>query len=96
MRSPSAPAAAGRHVRRTFLTLNAVPLGIGVVLSCSTALTAVQVYGRLTLGVVWGLVQLAVFLGSVWWYEDRSTRLAEPRRSSSPASARQEPGAVTR
>ncbi|MGW2014688.1 hypothetical protein [Streptomyces sp. NPDC001927] len=69
MRSPSVPAPAGRHVRRTFLTVNAVPLGVGIVLSCSTALTGVQVYGRLTLGVVWATLQLCVFLGSVWWYE---------------------------
>ncbi|WP_406864221.1 hypothetical protein ABZO31_28795 [Streptomyces sp. HUAS MG47] len=64
---------AGRRVRRTFLALNAVLLGVGVVLSCSTTLTGITVYGRLTLGVVWGVLQLGVFLGSVWWYEDRST-----------------------
>jgi hypothetical protein len=82
-----------------FLIVNAVPLGIGVVLSCSTALTAVQVYGRLTLGVVWGVLQLVVFLGSVWWYEDRSTRLCEPGQQPEavqPASSGREPGMVSR
>ncbi|MER7536932.1 hypothetical protein ABTX77_19455 [Streptomyces sp. NPDC097704] len=74
----SAPATAGRAVRRTFLAVNAVPLGIGVVLSCSTALTAVRVYGRLTLGVVWAFLQLTLFLGSVWWYEGRADDLDDP------------------
>ncbi|MEW5654105.1 hypothetical protein [Streptomyces cinereoruber] len=86
MHPPSVLAPAGRHVRRTFLAVNAVPLGIGAALSCSTALTAIQVYGRLTLGVVWAALQLGVFLGSVWWYESRAARLhdpGEPRRLSS-------------
>ncbi|MER7516502.1 hypothetical protein [Streptomyces sp. NPDC126499] len=79
------PGSRGRQLRRTFLTVNAVPLGIGVALSCSTALTAVQVYGRLTLGVVWGALQLGVFLGSVWWYEHRAARPRDPGgRSPSP------------
>ncbi|MEU9294378.1 hypothetical protein [Streptomyces sp. NPDC048266] len=76
-----------------------MPLGIGVVLSCSTALTAVQVYGRLTLGVVWGVLQLVVFLGSVWWYEDRSTRLCGPGQrpgAVQPVSSGRESGAVSR
>lgn len=84
------PDPSGRHLRWTFLTVNAVPLGIGVALSCSTALTAVQVYGRLTLGVVWCALQLGVFLGSVWWYEDRSTRQCAPGErppASQPASS---------
>jgi hypothetical protein len=65
-----------RHVRRAFLVVNAVPLAIGVVLSCSTALSGTHVYGRLTLGVVWSVLQLGVFLVSVWWHETRSERLS--------------------
>ncbi|MEU6878478.1 hypothetical protein [Streptomyces sp. NPDC046712] len=85
------PDGAYRHVGRTFLGVNAVPLGIGVALSCSTALTGLHVYGRLTLGVVWCLLQLGVFLGSAWWYENRSTRPCDPGERS-PAS--QPPSAV--
>lgn len=77
-RHGASPDEIGRRVRRTFLTVNAVPLAIGVVLSCSTALTGTRVYGRLTLGVVWGAVQLGVFLVSVWWYEARSVRPDAP------------------
>ncbi|GHB32562.1 hypothetical protein GCM10010377_23710 [Streptomyces viridiviolaceus] len=72
------PGRAAQHVRRRFLVVNAVPLAIGVVLSCSTALCGATVYGRLTLGVVWGVLQLGVLLGSVWWYEARSARLCDP------------------
>ncbi|PVC76138.1 hypothetical protein DBP18_05165 [Streptomyces sp. CS081A] len=66
------------RVRRTFLTVNAAPLATGVVLSCSTSLSGVHVYGRLTLGLVWGTLQLGVFLAAVGWYEARSTRMCDP------------------
>ncbi len=73
-RRGAGPDGTGRQIRRTFLAVNAVPLAVGVVLSCSTVLTGTRVYGRLTLGVVWGALQLGVFLVSVWWYEARSAR----------------------
>ncbi|GAA3086867.1 hypothetical protein GCM10017562_66350 [Streptomyces roseofulvus] len=92
----------GRRVRRTFLVVNAVPLSIGVVLSCTPAIAGVTVYGRLTLGVVWVALQLALFLLSTWWYEDRSTRLCEgagpgtagspPRAGTAEASSSRQPG----
>ncbi|MCT7352820.1 hypothetical protein N4P33_11655 [Streptomyces sp. 15-116A] len=71
------PDDAVRHVQRAFLVVNGVPLVIGVVLSCSTAVSGVEVYGRLTLGVVWSVLQLGVFLVSAWWHENRSARLCE-------------------
>ncbi|NBE50176.1 hypothetical protein [Streptomyces boluensis] len=55
--------------------MNGAPLAVGIVLSCSTEATGVDVVGRLTLGVVWGVLQLGVFLASVWWYEDRCARV---------------------
>ncbi|MFC8822553.1 hypothetical protein [Streptomyces rochei] len=54
-----------------------MPLAIGVVLSCSTRLSGADMHGRLTLGVVWSVLQLGVFLVSVWWYERRSARLSD-------------------
>lgn len=88
MHPPSVPASVGGYVRRKFLAVNAVPLGIGVALSCSTGLTAIQVYGRLTLGVVWAALQLGVFLSSVWWYESRVTRWRDPDEPQHLASHR--------
>ncbi len=69
---------AARRVRRAFLVANAVPLATGVVLSCSTTLSGAHVYGRLTLGLMGGILQLGVFLAAVGWYEDRSTWLCDP------------------
>ncbi|MFG2328133.1 hypothetical protein ACGFMM_00770 [Streptomyces sp. NPDC048604] len=69
------PDGTGRGVRRAFLVVNAVPLAIGVMLSCAPVIAGVTVYGQLTLGVVWVFLQLGLFLTSTWWYEDRSTRL---------------------
>lgn len=101
MRSPFVPAppggppaptrddGSGRRVRRTFLVVNAAPLFVGVILSCSTVLSGAHVCGRLTLGLVWGVLQLGVFLAAVGWYEGRSTRLCDsaeraPRSDMSP------------
>ncbi|MFF2777398.1 hypothetical protein ACFVU3_21105 [Streptomyces sp. NPDC058052] len=64
-------------VRRTYLLVNAVPLSIAIVLSCSAQIAEVQVHGRLTLGITWGLLQLGLLLGTTWWYENRATRLSE-------------------
>lgn len=93
MLSPSAPASPGRPLlrrgdaspdgsdrqdQRIFLGVNALPLAIGVVLSCSATLTGVRVYGLLTLGVAWGGLQFCVFLAGVWWYEARSSGRDDP------------------
>ncbi|MGW4050414.1 hypothetical protein ACWENA_06245 [Streptomyces sp. NPDC004779] len=69
------PEGTGRSVRRAFLVVNAVPLAIGVALSCAPVIAGVTVYGQLTLGVVWVCLQLGLFLASTWWYEGRCTRL---------------------
>ncbi|MFE1955922.1 hypothetical protein ACFW9D_36260 [Streptomyces sp. NPDC059524] len=57
---------------RTLITVNALPLAIGVLLSCSTSLGEISVYGRLTLGMAWALAQLAVLIGATCWYENRA------------------------
>lgn len=75
--APTRDDGSGRRVRRTFLVVNAAPLVVGVALSCSTTLSGAHVYGRLTFGLVWGVLQLGVFLAAVGWYERRSTRLCD-------------------
>ncbi|WP_418960321.1 hypothetical protein [Streptomyces tritici] len=86
-------AAAAARIRRTFLAANTVLALITLVMSCTPALAGVTVYGRLTLGLVWGLIHIAGFLAGVWWYEHRSARpddRAGHRRRRSPS-----PGAET-
>ncbi|MFF7441528.1 hypothetical protein [Streptomyces sp. NPDC008122] len=57
-------------------------------------MAAAPVYGRLTLGLVRGILQLALLVAGAWWYEDRSTRFGdslEPSRaapSAAPAGGR--------
>ncbi|WP_225804454.1 hypothetical protein [Streptomyces sp. NK15101] len=70
------------RAQRTFLAVNAVPFAVGVVLSCTAGLAAAPVHGRLTLGLVWGVLQLGVFAGSVWWYENQVTRVCDPLEQS--------------
>ncbi|MFB7755145.1 hypothetical protein ACFC18_36935 [Streptomyces sp. NPDC056121] len=70
------------RAQRVFLAVNAVPLAAGIVLSCTAGLATVPVRGRLTLGITWGILQLGVFLGSTWWYENRSTRVCDPLEQS--------------
>ncbi|MFI8510120.1 hypothetical protein ACIGHB_03220 [Streptomyces sp. NPDC085460] len=36
------------------------------------------VYGKLTLGVVWGFLQGTLLVVTAWLYEDRSARLRDP------------------
>ncbi|MCZ0991082.1 hypothetical protein [Streptomyces diastatochromogenes] len=70
------------RAQRVFLAVNAVPLAVGVVLSCVAAVAAVPVYGRLTLGVVWGVLQLGVFVATAWRYEKQATLLCDPIEQS--------------
>ncbi|MFI8997387.1 hypothetical protein [Streptomyces sp. NPDC053542] len=70
------------RAQRVFLAVNAVPLAVGIVLSCAAELAAVPVYGQLTLGLAWGILQLGVFAGSVWWYESQATRVCDPLERS--------------
>ncbi|MFF1508273.1 hypothetical protein [Streptomyces sp. NPDC058326] len=70
---------------RVLVTVNALPLAVGVLLSCSTALGEISVYGRLTLGITWALTQLVVLIGGTWWYENRAASF-EPASATTAAS----------
>ncbi|MFC6064026.1 hypothetical protein [Streptomyces ochraceiscleroticus] len=85
------------RAQRVFLALNAVPFAVGVVLSCAAELAAAPVYGRLTLGLGWGVLQLGVFAGSVWWYENRATRVCDPlERPPTPGASGASPADASR
>ncbi|MFH8841696.1 hypothetical protein [Streptomyces sp. NPDC017868] len=47
-------------------------------MSCSTQIAEVRVTARLTLGIVWGFLELALLMTSTWWYERQATRLPDP------------------
>ncbi|MFF5389667.1 hypothetical protein ACFY5H_15005 [Streptomyces sp. NPDC013012] len=68
------------------VTVNALPLAVGVLLSCSTPLGEIPVYGRLTLGIAWALTQLVVLVGGTWWYENRAASSFEPGSATTAAS----------
>ncbi|MEV6200313.1 hypothetical protein AB0M64_10085 [Streptomyces sp. NPDC051771] len=77
---------------RVLVTVNALPLAVGVLLSCSTSLGGVSVYGRLTLGMAWAFAQLVVLVAGTWWYESRAASSSEPA-SGTTAAARPAGGA---
>ena len=66
------------RAQRNFLVVNGIPFAVGITLSCFTDVPAVEVYGKLTLGLVWGVLQCALFVATAWLYEMRSTRSADP------------------
>ncbi|GHG97911.1 hypothetical protein [Streptomyces rubradiris] len=68
------------------VTVNALPLAVGVLLSCSTTLGETSVYGRLTLGMAWALTQLVVLVGGTWWHESRAASSCEPTPVTTAAS----------
>ncbi|MGC0327097.1 hypothetical protein RKD23_000087 [Streptomyces sp. SAI-170] len=83
------PPASSQHSSRdtrVLVTVNALPLAVGVLLSCSTTLGEVSVYGRLTLGMAWALTQLVVLVGGTWWYENRAASSCEPASATTTAS----------
>lgn len=83
------PSASSRHSSRdtrVLVTVNALPLAVGVLLSCSTTLGEVSMYGRLTLGTAWALTQLLVLVGGTWWYESRAASSCEPAPATTAAS----------
>lgn len=83
------PPASSRHSprdTRVLVTVNALPLAVGVLLSCSTPLGEISVYGRLTLGISWALTQLVVLVGATWWYENRAASSCEPASATTTAS----------
>ncbi len=68
------------------VTVNALPLAVGVLLSCSTTLGEISVYGRLTLGIAWALTQLVVLVAGTWWYEKRAASSFAPASATTAAS----------
>ncbi|WMX44633.1 hypothetical protein [Streptomyces roseicoloratus] len=75
---PSAPSPPSPDDTRVLVTINALPLAVGILLSCSTRLGETSVYGRLTLAMGWALTQLVVLVGGTWWYESRAVSSREP------------------
>jgi hypothetical protein len=70
------------RAQRAFVVVNAVPFTTGILLSCFTDVPAVSVYGHLTLGLVWGILQCGLFVASAWWYETQATRSGDPLEES--------------
>lgn len=68
------------------VTVNALPLAVGVLLSCSTPLGEIPVYGRLTLGIAWALTQLVVLVAGTCWYENRAASSYAPASATTAAS----------
>ncbi|APE25443.1 hypothetical protein [Streptomyces venezuelae] len=68
------------------VTVNALPLAVGVLLSCSTSLGEISVYGRLTLALTWAFAQLVVLVGGTWWYEYRAASSFEAAPATTAAS----------
>lgn len=62
-----------RRARRAFVAANTVPLAVGIALSLLTSVPAVHVYGHITFGLVWGVLQCGLFVATVWVYEARCT-----------------------
>ncbi|MFH9294997.1 hypothetical protein [Streptomyces sp. NPDC017520] len=83
----SAPSPSPSRDLRVLVTVNALPLAVGVLLSCSTPLGAISLYGRLTLALGWALAQLVVLVGAAWWYESRSASSGEPASATTAASS---------
>ncbi|WP_143660252.1 hypothetical protein [Streptomyces sp. t99] len=83
------PSPSSRHPSRdtqVLVTVNALPLAVGVLLSCSTPLGEISVYGRLTLGITWAFTQLAVLVAGTCWYENRAASSFEPPSATTAAS----------
>ncbi|MGY3340327.1 hypothetical protein ACVW0K_006426 [Streptomyces filamentosus] len=83
---PSPPSPPASPDARVLVTINAWVLAVGVVLSCSTSLGEISLYGRLTLGMGWALAQLVVLVGGTWWYENRAASSGEPEPAANAAS----------
>jgi hypothetical protein len=75
------------RVQRGFLVVNGIPFAVGITLSCFTDVPAVQVYGKLTLGLMWGVLQCALFIATAWLYEMRSARSVDPLEQALPSDA---------
>ncbi|MEV6572207.1 hypothetical protein [Streptomyces sp. NPDC051577] len=83
------PSASSRHPSRdtrVLVTVNALPLAVGGLLSCSTALGGISAYGRLTLGMACAFAQLVVLVAGTWWYENRAASSFEPASGTTAAA----------
>ncbi|MGW4565265.1 hypothetical protein ACWEN3_23510 [Streptomyces sp. NPDC004561] len=70
------------RAQRAFLVVNAVPLAVTIGLFNFTHMPAVHLYGRLTLGVAWSILQCGLFVATAWRHETRSERLCDPIEQS--------------
>lgn len=70
------------RAQRSFLVVNAVPLVGGIFLSSFTDIPGEPIYGRLTLGIIWGILQCFLFVATAWVYENRSSRWCDPIEQS--------------
>ncbi|MFH8573866.1 hypothetical protein [Streptomyces sp. NPDC017993] len=66
-----------RRPQRAFIVVNAGPLAVAIVLYCIPQLSGTEVFGQITLGITWGLLQLGLFISTSWWYENRSSTLCD-------------------
>ncbi|MFK0288764.1 DUF485 domain-containing protein [Streptomyces sp. NPDC090499] len=66
------------RLQRTFVLVNATPFVTGIALACFTKIPALSVYGKITFGLVWGLLQCGVFVATAWSYDSRSRRSCDP------------------
>ncbi|MFE0511950.1 hypothetical protein [Streptomyces sp. NPDC058964] len=62
------------QAQRALLAVNGVPFAAGIVLSSFTDVPSIPVQGRLTLGLVWGVLQIGLFVTTACLYEVRCTR----------------------
>ncbi|MFE5483841.1 hypothetical protein [Streptomyces sp. NPDC056527] len=70
------------RAQRGFLVANGVPLAAGISLSSFTDVPAVPVFGQLTVGLLWGLLQCGLLVATAWRYETRSARTCDPLEES--------------
>ncbi|MGW7823589.1 hypothetical protein ACWGLF_36940 [Streptomyces puniciscabiei] len=70
------------QAQRALLAVNGVPFAAGILLSSFTDVPSVPVHGRLTLGLVWGVLQIGLFVTTACFYEARCTRSCDPLEHS--------------
>ncbi|MEU2234706.1 hypothetical protein [Streptomyces vietnamensis] len=70
-----------RSTQRSFFLVNAVPFGIST-LGSFTDIPGVSLHGRFTLGILFAILQVVLFIGTAWWYETCATRLCDPVENS--------------
>lgn len=72
------------RLQRSFILINAVPFTIGVMTSSFLPdVATTHVSRNLTVGVLWGFLQIVLFSVTAWWYASSSARLSDPAEHSS-------------